>query len=110
MATAKYDKGVINLQFLIIGYDGKDDQSPERRFAARPQHLENVKIMKEAGKLLYAGAMLDDSGQMIGSVVIGEFENEQALRNEWLESEPYVLNKVWETIEIKPFATASIFK
>ena len=98
------------MQFLIIAKDGTDSEAPARRQAARPAHLDNIVKFKALGKLLYAGAFLNDAGVMIGSAVIAEFSSEEALRTEWLESEPYVTENVWKEIDIKPFSVASMFK
>ncbi len=88
------------MQFIVTGLDGKDDQALDRRMAAREDHLAMAKTMAEAGKWLYAAAILDPDGKMTGSVIICEFESEAALRREWLDKEPYVLGNVWERVEI----------
>ena len=56
-------------------------------------------IVSYSGNLLYGVAMLNDEGVMVGSVLIADFENREAL-DAWLEQEPYVTGKVWERIEV----------
>jgi hypothetical protein len=38
---------------------------------------------------------------MIGSMIMCEFGSRAELEKQWLESEPYVLGKVWERIDIQ---------
>ena len=89
------------MQFLVIAYDGIDDEAIERRMAVREKHLINAKEMFDSGKWLYAAAILDDAGKMIGSMVMCDFSSREELEKQWLDREPYVLGKVWETIEIR---------
>ena len=89
------------MQFLVIAYDGIDDKAIERRMAVREKHLKNAKDMFDSGKWLYAAAILDDAGKMIGSMVMCDFSSREELEKQWLDREPYVLGKVWETIEIR---------
>ena len=37
------------MQYLIIAYDGTDNEAKDRRLKVREAHLENVKAMKAAG-------------------------------------------------------------
>jgi len=88
------------MQFIVIAYDGIDDKAIERRKAVREDHLKNAKEMFDSGKWLYAAAILDDAGKMIGSMVMCDFDSREELKKQWLNGEPYVLGKVWEKIDI----------
>lgn len=88
------------MQFILTGYDGIDENALDRRMAAREDHLALAGQMHETGKWLYAAAILNDQGQMAGSMIVCEFESRDALQKEWLDKEPYVLGRVWEKIEI----------
>ncbi len=94
------------MQFIVIGRDGIDKDALDRRMAAREAHLATAKEMHETGKWLYAAAILNDGGQMAGSMIVCDFESRDALEKEWLDTEAYVLGKVWETIEISEAAVA----
>ena len=50
--------------------------------------------------MICAGGLLDDAGRMKGSALVMEFPDRAAL-NEYLESEPYMVEGVWEKIEIE---------
>src|SRR3982750_369726 len=87
------------MQFLVVGYDGKDEQALERRMAARTAHLALGDKMRDAGTMLYGAAILDDSEKMIGSVLICEVENREQL-DKWLQEEPLVVGKGWQDIDV----------
>lgn len=88
------------MQYLIIGRDGKDDKTMERRLAARQAHIELGEQLLQSGNMWYGAALWDENNQMIGSTFIMDFPSEKEL-HEWLEREPYITGKVWENIEIQ---------
>lgn len=88
------------MQFLVLGYDGKDKEAPARRQAVRTQHIALGSELMEKGNMWFGAALRDDDGNMIGSALFMNFENREKLQ-EWLDREPYVIGKVWEKIEIK---------
>jgi len=96
------------MQYIVLAYDGTDEKVLERRMAVRGQHLIVVEENFKAGKQIYGGAILNDNGNMIGSMMVMEYESRVEL-DKWLEVEPYVVEKVWDKIEIQPFTTASMF-
>lgn len=93
------------MQFLVIAYDGKDDEAADRRAAARPAHLDGAKHLKESGNIIVGGAILDDNEQMIGSTLCVEFESREDL-DEWLANDAYVTEGVWQDITIQPIRLA----
>ncbi|OFY62869.1 MAG: hypothetical protein A2V64_09185 [Bacteroidetes bacterium RBG_13_43_22] len=95
------------MQFLLTAYDGTDSGALDRRMKCRPEHLEKITEVKKAGEFLFGGAILDDSGQMIGSMILYEVPDRVTL-DERLKNEPYIYNKVWEKIDIRPFRLAKI--
>ena len=95
------------MQFLLIAYDGTDPEAENRRMKVRPEHLEKIKKLKKTGEFLFGGAILNDSGKMIGSMIVYEFPDRASL-DERLKDEPYVYGEVWRKIEINPFRVASI--
>ena len=94
-------------QYVIIAHDGADSEAPERRSAARPLHLEGARTLKENGNYVTGGAILDDGGAMRGSVMIVQFEDDEAMKA-WLANDPYVTQGVWKSIEVKPFRVAEV--
>lgn len=94
-------------QYLITGYDYTDEGALDRRMAVRPHHFDNAKLYKEKGNYITGGAILDDNGKMIGSVMILQFESEEELEA-WKKGEPYITQKIWETVDVKLFRLASV--
>lgn len=92
-------------QYLVIGYDFKDEGALERRMSVRQDHLNGVKALKAAGNYVIGGAMLNEDGKMIGSTMIVQFETEEAL-HVWKENEIYITGKIWENVNIQPFKVA----
>jgi len=97
------------MQYLIIAYDGEDSEALARRMSVREKHLEVVAKFKKEGKHLIGGAILDGNNKMIGSMMVVDFPNEEILRSEWLNDDPYVTGNVWQKIEIAPFRVAEVF-
>ncbi len=94
--------------YTLIGRDGTDSQAPERRQHARTAHLEGMKALKAAGHLLMAAALTNEAGAMVGSVLTLSFPDEAAL-NDWLETEPYLLDDVWKSVEVMHCQVAPLF-
>ncbi|MGH3685741.1 MAG: YciI family protein [Pseudonocardiaceae bacterium] len=96
------------MQFILLGYDGKDDGAPGRRLAVREQHLALGDQLVAEGTLLFATAILDADEQMIGSMLVLEFPSRAEL-DTWLATEPYVTGDVWREIEIRPAKVSPSF-
>jgi len=96
------------MQFVLIARDGDDNQALERRMAAREQHIALGDQMVAAGQMLYGGAILDDMGNMIGSILVLDFPSRDDL-DAWLKVEPYVTGDVWRTVDVEPFRVGPSF-
>jgi hypothetical protein len=92
-------------QYVLTAYDYTDEQAFERRMNVRPHHLDKVRELKENNNYVVGGAILNDDGKMIGSVMIVQFETDEQMES-WKNNDPYVTSKVWETIDVKPFKQA----
>ena len=84
------------MQFLIRARDGAGMLG--KRLEVRPKHLEN--LAKVEGRILCAGGLLDEAGNMKGSVLVMEFEGREGLEK-YLASEPYIREGVWEKVEVE---------
>ena len=94
-------------QYFITAYDFTDPEALDRRMAARPSHLEGARKLKASGNFIIGGAILSPEGKMIGSSLFMQFRDEEELQ-QWLKEEPYVNEKVWDKIEVKPFRVAEV--
>lgn len=94
-------------QYLITAYDYTDDGALQRRMNVRPHHLYGASELKAKGNYVVGGAMLNEEGNMIGSTMILQFEDEEELEA-WKQGEPYITQKIWESVDIKPFKVAEV--
>jgi len=81
---------------MIKALDGENKLA--KRMEVRPRHLEGMEKLRS--HIICAGGLLDDEGKMKGSVLILDFQSRTDL-DSYLASEPYVVEKVWEKIEIE---------
>jgi uncharacterized protein YciI len=93
------------MQFVVIARDGTDAEAPARHQKAREAHLANVAKLKDPEKMLMGGAMLNEAGTMIGSVMVFDFPDRARLEA-WLKNDPYSTGGVWQSLEIKSFRVA----
>ena len=85
------------MQFIITAYDGEN--MLDKRMAVRPQHLEGMAKLGE--HVVCAGSLTDEEGKLKGSVLVVDFDDRAGV-DEYLNNEPYVINKVWEKISVEP--------
>jgi uncharacterized protein YciI len=64
-------------------------------------------VLKQKGEFKCGGAILDDDGKMIGSMIVYDFPDRASL-DASLQNEPYFMGKVWKNIEIRPFRIAKL--
>ncbi|PPC95008.1 MAG: hypothetical protein CTY33_01655 [Methylotenera sp.] len=82
--------------------------SLEKRLSARPAHLERLKALQEAGRLLLAGPFpaIDstDPGPagFSGSLIVAEFSTLEEAR-QWANDDPFVQAGVYLKVDVKPF-------
>ncbi len=85
------------MQYLVIAYD--NDNALERRLAVRDAHVEGTRKLMAEGKIISAGALIEDE-VMVGSTLLVDFDTDEEI-DEWLENEPYVKNNVWNMDEFQ---------
>lgn len=85
------------MQYLVIAYD--NEGALEKRLAARDAHVEGARKLMAEGKIINAGALIEEE-QMVGSTLFVDFETDEEI-NEWLENEPYVQHGVWNMDEFQ---------
>ena len=92
--------------YAIEGYDGADVLGA--RVEARAAHLERLRALRDAGRLLLAGPCpaidAEDPGPagFSGSIVIAEFESLEQARA-WADADPYIGAGVYQRVEVRPF-------
>ncbi|AQG78759.1 YciI family protein [Spirosoma montaniterrae] len=95
------------MHYVIHAYDYTDADALDRRMTVRPAHLEYVRNLKDSGQFLLGGALLDSDGRMIGSMLVLDLDTDEQLQ-EYLKTDPYIVEGVWETIDVKPFRQATV--
>ena len=79
-----------------------------KRLAARPAHLERLKALQEAGRMVLAGPFpaIDstDPGPagFTGSLIVAEFDS-IASAEAWAQDDPYVRHGVFVRTTVRPF-------
>lgn len=92
--------------YAIIASDAPG--SLQARLAARPAHLERLRQLQDAGRLLLAGPHpavdANDPGEagFTGSLVVAEFASLEEARA-WADADPYVSAGVYSQVVVKPF-------
>jgi len=92
--------------YVILAEDAAD--SPAKRPAARPAHMERMKAFQATGRLVISGPMLksDNPDPAIagvhGSVIIAEFDS-LAAAEAWAKADPYVTAGAWSKVTVRPY-------
>ncbi len=95
--------------YAILGDDAPG--SLDKRLAARPAHVERLKALQDAGRLILAGPCpaIDspDPGPagFVGSLIVAEFESIAAAQD-WVAADPYVTEGVFANTRVLPFKKA----
>lgn len=92
------------MTYVVHAYDYPN--ALDRRMAVRPAHLDYVRSLKAEGRFLRGGALLDEAGHMIGSMLMLDMDAGQLA--EYLRTDPYIVEGVWEKVDVKPFRQADV--
>lgn len=90
--------------FVLIGRDGARGAQLRKRH--RDAHLANLRPLVDAGRVVYAGPLLDGAEQPCGSVIVFEAESLDAARR-IASSDPYVVHDVFASHEV--FGSRQVF-
>lgn len=92
--------------YAIIAEDTPD--SLEKRLQARPEHLNRLRSLQDAGRLLLAGPFpaidSNDPGTngYSGSLIVAEFNTLDEAK-EWANNDPFTMSGVYQHVIVKPF-------
>jgi uncharacterized protein len=95
------------MQYLLVAFDGTDAEALDRRMKVREDHLMKISALKKKSEFICGGAILDDGGKMIGSMIVYDYPDRQSL-DASLRNEPYLTERVWEKVDIRPFRMAKL--
>lgn len=80
----------------------------EKRGAARPAHIERLRALQHAGRLVLAGPLpavdAADPGAagFFGSLIVAEFPS-LGEAEAWAQADPYVTAGIYAQLTVKPF-------
>lgn len=92
--------------YAIIASDAAN--SLDARLANRPAHLERLRALQDAGRLVLAGPHpaidSNDPGPagFTGSLIVAEFDSLEAARA-WADADPFCAAGVYAEVVVKPF-------
>ncbi|KJS45644.1 MAG: hypothetical protein VR71_01235 [Roseovarius sp. BRH_c41] len=85
---------------MLIALIARDKPAAlQTRLDTRDAHVE---YLKETGVVSQAGPLLDDAGQMIGSLVILDVADMQAAQD-WAAGDPYATAGLFANVELIPW-------
>jgi hypothetical protein len=90
--------------YVYIGRDSA--RGLELRKLHRDAHLARLDALEAKGRIRYGGPLRDAEGQPCGSLVIFE-EDDLAAARTWANADPYLVEGVFESLDV--FETAAIF-
>jgi hypothetical protein len=90
--------------FVLVGRDGA--RGAQLRKQHRDAHLANLRPLADAGRVIYAGPLLDDAEQPCGSVIVFEAASLEAARL-FAAGDPYVIHGIFESHEV--FGSRQVF-
>ncbi|MDB5413537.1 MAG: hypothetical protein JWR10_1872 [Rubritepida sp.] len=93
--------------YVVLGWDGEDEQAAGRRAAVRSKHLEVITRWAEAGRLNLAVPLFRADGSVAGSIMIFDGEDEVGTR-EYLLEEPFAREGVWLSYQMRPYRIAPL--
>lgn len=92
--------------YAIVGEDRPDSLAD--RLAARPAHIDRLRALQDAGRMILAGPCpaIDspDPGPagFSGSLIVAEFASLEEAKA-WADADPYVAAGVYAKVTVKPF-------
>ena len=92
--------------YAIIAQD--NENTLDKRLAARPAHVERLQVLQAEGRLVLAGPHpaidSEDPGPagFSGSLIVAEFTSQQDAQD-WANTDPYVEAGIYSQVTIKPF-------
>jgi len=83
--------------FVLIGRDGA--RGAELRPRHREAHLDNLRPLADAGRVAFAGPLLDEAGRPCGSLVVFDAPDLESARR-FAATDPYAVEGVFERWEV----------
>jgi uncharacterized protein YciI len=91
----------------LFVYQGRDsERGLELRKHHREKHLAHIEVLDRAGRIRFAGPLIDAGGNPCGSLIVLEAGSLVAAR-EIAENDPYLLEGIFASVDV--FETKAVF-
>ena len=86
---------------MLFAFIGRDrPQSAGVRRDIRPQHKNYLSQI--SGNIAFAGPLLSDNGEMLGSLLVIDFVDREAAEN-WIAREPFTMAGLYSSMDVVAF-------
>jgi uncharacterized protein YciI len=92
--------------YVIIAWDGTDQDALDRRMAVRDRHLEVITCWAREGRLQLGFPTFRPDGSVAGSIMF--LDEDEVGAKEYLSEEPFARESVWQSYEARPFRIAPL--
>ncbi len=92
---------------MIYAKDFTDSEALQRRLSVRDAHLVRMQEEKKNGVFIIGGALLNEEGNTIGSMILLSLPDEESVW-QWVEKDVYKTGRVWNEIVVSPFRVAPV--
>ena len=94
------------MAFVVLGYDGADEDAPARRLASRDEHVAFITAEAKAGRLALGLPLHDEAAHSIGSLMVLDVPD-RAGSLAYMAQEPFA-RSVWRRTAVHPFRIAPL--
>lgn len=88
--------------YLFQALDHPGKQTRARRAAARVEHMKQLHDLRARGHIHDAGALLDDEGDIVGSLIIYEARDIDQARS-YAAADPFAREGIWAQSSVWPY-------
>jgi len=88
--------------YLFQALDHPGEQTRARRAAARGDHMKQLHELHARGHIHDAGALLDDAGNIIGSLIIYEARDIDQARS-FAAADPFAREGIWAQNSVRSY-------
>jgi len=96
------------MHFMVLAWDGTDDEAVARRDATRAEHMVTIGKAFEEGTVVFGAGILDEDGVVRGSLVVTDHPS-RADVDGYLSAEPFMTKGVWERVEVHPLFVPDMY-
>jgi uncharacterized protein len=96
------------MYFLVLAWDGVDEDAVSRRDAARASHTESITALFKAGRVILGAGILDEDGVVRGSIVVTNYAT-RAEVDAYIQDDPLQRKGVWDAVSVYPLRLPEMY-